>query len=137
MTYTTQSPLLSSIAYVLSHPTRYDSSKDGILSAEEMFHAARPIALAQTALLWTLYFTDSYLNFKYDAYRFLSLSPTTLSCYMLLDSALPIALFPALLMTTSFYLAVQLTVILHDHHLMLNWPTIHGNTPGQLPLIQT
>jgi len=112
-TYTRQSPLLYAIATAVQGGGKYDANNDGFLSAEEIFRIARPMELAQSAVLWTAYLMGTCLY-----------------------SNSPIPLLSAAWKLLWFYVDIQILVFLRDHHFLLNWPHMQDDYPGELPLIQ-
>jgi hypothetical protein len=137
MSYMTFSPLLYSIAKVITDDKRCDKNNDGVLSAEEIFQQARPKALIQSSSLWAVYALSDYLFFKFNLYTSMDLSPRLVQLYTFFDTILPIPIVLSTCFFLVFYLLCQSIVKYRDGYYFLNWPHMQDEYPGELPLVQT
>ena len=140
-TFITHSPLLYFIARIVKSAQRHDKNDDGILSAEEIFQAARPRMLLHSSLFYSWVWVYFYLFFKLDLYNFyIELLPGSLSrffqLYRLYDKLVPIPALAAIGPFLLCYLSLQIFMKLLNGHFLLNWPNMQDNYPGELPLIE-
>jgi hypothetical protein len=137
ISYTTFSPLLYSIAKVITDNKRCDKNNDGVLSAEEVFQQARPKALLQSSSLWAVYALSDYLFFKFNLYTRMDLPHRLEQLYKFFDTILPIPIVLSTFFFLVFYMLCQSIVKYRDGYYFLNWPHMQDEYPGELPLILT
>jgi hypothetical protein len=115
-TYLTHAPLISSMAWVISHREKYDKNNDGVLSAEEMFRASRPLTFIQSSLLWLPLFITAYILYKFDLYNLFSFLPRYVKIYESIDTMFPMPLLLSFGVFVSGFMFVEILQKLRTGH---------------------
>jgi len=136
-TWTTHTPLLSSVARIIRNSERFDRNNDGNLSAEEVFRGARPRMLMQSSVSWMVLWVSDYLFFKFDMYHFYDgFLPSLAKFYRLYERIIPIPFALATCLTLAAYLLIQLLEMRSTGHFFFNWPTMQDEYSGELSIVQ-
>jgi len=130
-------PLIAGLAIACLYPKLTDRNKDSVISTEEAFRIARPLALIQSSLIWIYFYVNAYLFFKLDLYNFYSFLPLIEKFFKHIDTLIPISILPATFFILSFYIQLQIFYKVVYGHYSSNWPNMLDEYPGELPLFQT